>query len=369
MTMRNIRRLTVYLSLLFCLLAFGCSQEKPIKMAFNIPMSGDLSDYGNSIHNGVEMALDELDSSGKKPIAVDFQDNKGLPKDAVTIFQQQKIGGFDLYVSGVSPQTMSIIDNVSATGVPHFVYVFGAFVCDQYKNTCRTWLNFREEGENYIRFIKQRSPKKVAITYVDLAATAEEFDKIVIPYLKQNNIDYTVQVYPIEQADLRDVVEKLRAYNPDLLLVNGFKFQMVSLVKNLRALNLVKGDNVMCSMDLLDARPELSDDLVENLVLSAPGFLVNPTPKLVAWEKTYNAKYHHAPLYTDLYAYDMMKIVADAARTDTGRLDLRKAILHTSIPGITSDTLRFNANGDLHLDLPLSTYKNGKLTVYERKSY
>ena len=86
--------------------------ESKFTVACNVPMTGDLSFYGEYISNGVYMAMDELKDSmamNEMEIVYDFQDNAGVAKDAVSAYNRQKINGFDIYVSGVTNQTISFI--------------------------------------------------------------------------------------------------------------------------------------------------------------------------------------------------------------------------------------------------------------------
>ena len=67
-------------------------------------------------------------------LSLDIQDNASDATTALTIFNGQKQKGNDIYVSGVKPQTMSIIDEVEKLSIPHFVWSFDAYVTKRYAN-------------------------------------------------------------------------------------------------------------------------------------------------------------------------------------------------------------------------------------------
>src|SRR5207253_9637781 len=108
-----------------------------IRVAANLPMSGPLATYGVAVREGANMALDEVPSSGgarAAKIVVDWQDNAGDPKTAVSILQKQLLALPNLYVSGVKPQTMAIKDEISQQNIPHFVWIFDAHINQQNNN-------------------------------------------------------------------------------------------------------------------------------------------------------------------------------------------------------------------------------------------
>src|SRR4051794_32137220 len=62
-----------------------------VRIAANLPLSGDLATYGVSVRDGMTLALEALakeDPAGPK-LVFDWQDNASEPKTAVTIMQKQ----------------------------------------------------------------------------------------------------------------------------------------------------------------------------------------------------------------------------------------------------------------------------------------
>lgn len=340
--------------------------ENVVNVAMNIPITGPFGIYGQTIRDGALFALDDLSNQKSKiRINANIQDNAGETKAASNVFQQQMLSKVDIYVSGVKPQTLAIFDNVIEKGVPYFVWIFDAFVTDKYPTVFRTWVNYKYEPEKYFQYIKHKKAKRVAIACVNFPHTVEEFRDIVIPQLSQQGVQTVIEIYEWNIKEYRDLIVKLRAQKPDLYILNGFQENLVGLVKALRTYGLVAEGNVIGTYDLLDAANLLTKDELEGLKVIAPDFNIAQTPRLLEWKQNFKAKYNREPLYTDAYSYDMVMIIADAAK----RLTLPatseqwiRGLMETNINGITGP-LTFDKGGDLVLTLRIGNYVNGVLEL------
>jgi len=339
-------------------------KNKPIlKVAANLPLTGDLATYGISIRDGANYAMSEK-TENQKNISFDFQDNEGKPKNAVAVFRKQALEDYNIYISGVKPQTMSIIDEVSKIGKPHIVWVFDAFICSEYKETYRTWLSYKYEHEQYLKYIEKKPPSKVAILYANLPHAAQEFNDIVIPKIKGLGIDdksiYT-EAYDWTRKDYKDIAVKVKDFSPDIIVINGFKNTIIGLIQALRGYDLIKENNTIVTYDMLDAAEDLSSEMTEGVRVVAPTFSFETNNKTIAnWKKGFVQKYGRSPKYTDAYAYDMAKILIEISKFPIDSLSYR--ILKFKGTGITGP-LVFDQDGDLVSNLQIGVYRNGELVI------
>lgn len=346
--------------------------SRDVRIAANLPLSGDLATYGVSVRDGATLAAEDLAKeapSGPKAI-VDWQDNAGDPKAAVSIMQKQYLEPPDVYVSGVKPQTMAIKGQIEARGTPHFLWIFDAFINKGTRNNLRTWVNYKIEAPVYLEYVKGRQPKRVAIVYVNLPHSREEFTVLVVPKLKNLGVTKTfLEAYPIDQKDYKDIAVKVRDFKPDLIILNGFQATLVGLVRALRPLGLITDGNTISTYDMLDAAKVLGGDETEGIRVVAPQFVTRLDRKEIAdWSQRFDGRFGRAPLYTDAYAYDMMTIIYSAAQ----RLSLPatperwiEALRTTRLDGITGPC-SFDEDGDLITPLEIGVYRKGVL-VPERR--
>jgi ABC-type branched-subunit amino acid transport system substrate-binding protein len=337
-----------------------------VAVAANVPMTGVLSYYGNAIREGATMAVDEL---AKKPghlqLAVDWQDNGSDAKNAVTIMQQQYLRPIDIYVSGVKPQAMAIKDAISAKGTPHFIFTFDVYVNHNSSNNLRTWPNYKLEAPVYLEYARARGAHRVAIVYVQLPHTSEEFNTLVIPGLEKLGItDVYAEPFELGKKDFKDVATKVRAFKPDLIILNGFQADLVGMIRAARPLGLIHDGNTICTYDLLDAAKVLGPDELEGLRLVAPVFDTRPERELIRlWRERFQARYDKAPDYTHAYAYDMVTILNDAGSRLTLPATAEQwitALRATQTEGVTGP-LSFDEDGSLVTPVELGLYHDGKL--------
>lgn len=349
-------------------LVFNSCKQTPkkdsVRIACNLPLTGYFATYGSAVREGASMALSEV-SEPSAALDFDWQDNAGEPKTTVSIMQKQYLGPVDIYVSGVKPQTMAIMDQIAARGTPHFVWIFDPFINKNSRNNFRTWVSYKIEPRVYLDYAKSIAAKRVAITYVQLPHTLEEFDQIVIPGLReQGAADLIVEKYDYGKKDFKDIAVKFNQFNPDLIILNGFQAELVALVRALRPPGLIKENNTIATYDMLDAANILAADELENIRVITPLFASRPDREQVrAWRERFKKRYGKDPIYTHAFGYDMASIIIDAA----GRVKLPatpeqwiQALKSTDIMGITGP-LKFDADGDLITPLEVGVFRNGKL--------
>ncbi len=349
------------------------TDQNVVRLAANLPLTGDLATFGTSIHDGIAMALDDLRESkpGSPRLIIDWQDNVGAASTAVSIAQKQLFQSPDIYISGVHPSSMAIKDMIAAKGLPHFLWIFDLFLNSETDvsapNNCfRTWVNFKIEPPLFLNYAKEHKSKRVAIVYVRLPGNTEtEYERFVIPGLKQMGIkDLFVESYDASTKDFKDIAVKVQNFHPDLVIFCGFPKQEVATVRALRPLNLIKDANTLTSYDMLDVTKVLGKDELEGIRVTAPIFITRPdSEKVRRWTERFQARTHRSPLYTDAYAYDSIMMIYDAAK----RLNLPAsskqwidALRATNINGITGP-LSFDDDGSLKTPVELAVFRNGAL--------
>ena len=348
----------------------GCTKNESdkINIACNLPLTGDLATYGESVRDGSNFALFDLkNKAGENDLKLkfDWQDNQGEPKNSVNIMKSQYTKNVNIYISGVKPQTMSIIDEVSKKGTPHFVWIFDAFVCKNYKNTFRTWVSYKYEPDYYMEYVNKVKPKKIAIVYVVLPHTEEEFKNILIPRINNSGInDINVESYDITKKDFKDIATKVKEYKPDLIILNGFKANLIGLINSFRSQNLITDGNTIVTYDMLDAAEELSPASIEGIRMISPTFNVNKENKVLSdWKERFEKQFSRKPRYTDAYSYDMTNMIYEASKnlknTSTSS-EWSDALRKVNIQGITGNS-KFDQDGDMVISLEIAVFRNGKL--------
>ena len=339
----------------------GSGRSHDVQISANLPLSGPLATYGVAVREGATMAIEDNPATDLK---IDWQDNASEPKTAVSIFRKQLLSNPAIYISGVKPQTMAIKDEISQMNMPHFVWIFDANINDGSSNNFRTWVSYKIEPPIYMKYAQKRHAKRVAITYVQLPHTIEEFERILIPDLKSHGMDVFVEPYNFGRTDFKDIAAKIASFHPDLIILNGFQGDLVGLIRSLRPLGAITDGNTIATYDLLDAANILGPDEIEGVRIVAPVFETQPDrPRIAEWRSRFKEKYGRAPLYTHAFAYDMITAICKAADSLTlpaTNEDWIKALRSVDAEGVTGP-IKFDDDGDMVTPLEVGVYRNGQL--------
>ena len=336
-------------------------RTKGLLIAANLPLTGDLALYGQAIKSGFEFAQNNWEHDNPKSVRidVDWGDNRFNSAEAVTILQKQKQKNPYIYISGLKPQVMSIESNID---VPHFEWVPDMFFNKENNlNRFRTWISLSAEADVFTQYLSKMKPKRLSIIIVETPAAVEEYKMCIIPFVEKHldcEIDLNIFDMDAQANAFRDIVAKVSHFNPDVIMINGFIPQMVSIVKSLRAYNLIKNGNTIIGFDMLDAENVLSAEESEGIVVAAPDFIVSPTPKQEKWIETFIARYGRKPSYHAAFAYDMGMIIFSAL--NSGEEDIVEAIRHVSYDGIMGSS-NFDKCGSLKVRMFPAMYHLGKI--------
>jgi branched-chain amino acid transport system substrate-binding protein len=343
------------------------SNRKVVNVDANLPMSGPLAIYGSSIRDGAIMAIEDLEkeNSTSPLLKIDWQDNASEPKNAVSIWQKQSLDSPDIYISGLKPQASAIADQVTAKGIPHFLWLLDAFINKKSTNNLRTWVNYKIEAPLYLKYAKQIKAKRVAILYTLLPNTSEQFNTLVIPELKKQGIDQIfVEPFKIDTNEFRDITVKIKNFKPDLIILNGFQGELVAQVRALRPLGLIKNGNTIATYDMLSTMDILGADELEGIRVTSPLFVSRSDISAIKqWRARFKNKYNREPIFTNAFGYDMILVINDAAkRTQIPATSKQwiEAIRATNTQGVTS-TLTFDKDGTLITPLEVGVFQDGKV--------
>ena len=341
-----------------------------VRVTGNVPLSGDLAMYGEYIRNGVELANKDLGTKYPQDpkITFDWQDNQGEAKGAVSAMQRQYLTSPpDIYISGLKPQTAAITDRIKEKGTPHFTWILDVLINASSTNNIRTWINFKKESEVFIDYLKNKQINRVAILYGHTDAADEEYEELVEPALKAQGLtDSHIlrESYSIDRSDFRDLPLKVKAFNLDIVIVNGFVPHIVAMVKQFRVLEIIKNGNTLASLDMLDASSLLPVPDLEGIVVAAPLYLTrSDTTVLTEWKTHFKKIYGREPTYHEAYAYDMVQVIHDAStrlQLPATSKDWITALRKTHITGVTGD-MRFDDDGSLITTMEPAVYRSGKL--------
>ena len=318
-----------------CVIYFNKPQEKKedeLVVAVNLPLSGPISSFTGPYTKGLEMGIkDELTVQGLPESSVRFLigDNQGQAMIAATIFKQQGLNDYDVYIAGTSEMASAIVNNVN----PKKAFIPVAFdeqITEKGENNVRILANFALTKQNLFSFIEKKNPKKVAV--IAGCPVCQQFaERQTLPFLQEKGIAVHKEFFEWGFKEFRTVALKVKEYNPDLILVNAYASELERMIQTLREYGLIKNENTWASMDLVDLLDKKSPVSLDGIVFDTAEYTLNPDKDFI---ERYTKIYGLEPTYTSAYGYDTGRLIVKAW-VKSGKVTPETLIAQTPYDGVT----------------------------------
>ena len=327
--------------------AFGFSLSAlaaDIKLGAAEALSGPASQYGQSIKNGLQLAVDELNAAGGvkgNKISIQFEDEAGKKEQAIDVFKKLIFQDKVLMLFG--PTLSNSAQAADPIAQAAKVVVFG---------TSNTADGITSIGDHVFRnsvteadvlpetlrvAIKQAKIGKVAVLYGnDDVFTKSGYDafKKALENLKVPVT--TTETFAKGDVDFKAQLTKIKANGADAIVLSALIAEGAPIMVQARQLGIdlpFIGGNGMNSVKIFDLAKGKSD----NLWVGSPWALGNQTKENQHFVVAYTQKYKSAPDQFGAQAYDAMNIVATALGKIklSGNLETDRKALRDALPAVT----------------------------------
>lgn len=230
-----------------------CAQEKVVKIGVLLPMSGFLATTGEWIHNGISLAVDDINdaggikSMGGARIKIIVTDSKGNPDVAMAeterlILREKVCTIIGAYQSSTTFTSSNISEKYKVpymvatavkneiTGREGFKYVF--------RHTGNITFNAATMAKSFYEVATEIGYKLQTAAVIgentDFGQGAEQVLKKVLPELGIKIV--MVESYPLTISDVSPIITKLKNANPDVVFITGYVADTILMVKTAAAL-------------------------------------------------------------------------------------------------------------------------------------
>ena len=337
----NIPRALVAVALAACSAWAACAE---VRLGAAEALSGPAGQYGQSIRNGLALAIDEINAAGGvkgDKISLLIEDEQGKKEQAIDVFKKLIFQDKVLMVFGptlsnsaqaadpVAQSARTVVFGTSntadgITSIGDHVFRNSVTEADVLPETLRVAI-----GKAHI--------KKVAVLY----GNDDVFTKSGYDAFKKALADLKIPVTTTEtfakgDVDFKAQLTKIKASGADAIVLSALIAEGAPIMVQARGLGLdlpFIGGNGMNSVKVFD----LAKDKSDNLWVGSPWALSNQTKENQHFVVAYTQKYKSAPDQFGAQAYDAMYIVAAAlAKVKlTGNLDADRQLLRDALPSVT----------------------------------
>jgi branched-chain amino acid transport system substrate-binding protein len=363
----TIRHLLTSAVLGTALLASPALAQEEVKIGAIIPMTGGAASYGEWMRNGMSIAVDEINEKWgpNRKLTLITEDSKSNPKDAVTamnkLLSADKVQAVMTTLTGVTNALApiatqnKIVLTTSAT-LPG--------ITEQSEYLFRNATNLSSEINRLVDFTSGRY-KRAAVLWANLEWAKWGKDAFEAGFKKKGGEIVEDQSFAADATDLRAQLTKIRAANPDVVLVLAYKTTGVAL-KQARELGL-KAQFVGTLDFELPEVVEIGKDAADGAIYTKALFdPENPSSNAMrAYSEEYKKRFHQAPEVYGATMYDMLKMLAEAVASGKDTDGIRQHLLSVkNYPGASGETT-FTPTRDVNKPVELKTIKDGKYESYK----
>ena len=358
---------SVVLSFLFLIsVAVPSGAQNTLKIGAPQPMTGPDAPFGSKFKKAYDLALEEINSKGGvqgKKIEIIIEDHQAKNPLAATVTEkliaQYKVlaltggraSGQAVEIASVAQRlkTPYVVDHPSADIITAkgFEWVF--------RNN-PTGSIYPQAFNKFISEVPGALPKSAAVVY-DNTVFGKTIANSVMAFLKSKNVPIVSdEAYPVNTLDFKPLMTKVKAQNPDfLLMVAVSTTDAILLTRQAKEMGVAPRAFVGFGggFGVADIATELGP-LSEN-VFSSAAWSGNPNdPATKAFYKKFFDKYNFYPKEHEVEGYAVIYIIADALNRAklTGNLEgdreaVRQALLKTNMTTVFGKVKFGNWKGPL----------------------
>lgn len=363
-----------------CPVLGSASAETPVKVGIvQATSGGSAALYGVMQKNGAELAIDEINASGKlgdfKIVGI-HQDDGGDRGQSVNIFQrllfQEKVAiifGPTLATSAFAADPIAQkaqIPVIASSNTAPGITDMGDFI---FRTSPPEGMVF----PGVLNYVKNKyAPKTAAQIYgIDdtLMKTAYAVHKkaledgdikiIATETFQKGDVDYSAQL------------TKIKAANPDIIVIGGLAEETANIVRQARQLGIphstvILGANAAISTKLA----ELAGAAAEGFTVGSSWFIQYDSPRNKAFVEAYRKRYNSDPDTFAAQAYTAVYIFADALKRAGGptpSTKLRDAIAATKDFDSNAGSFSFDPKREPLVAPKVLVMKGGKFVLADAK--
>lgn len=358
------------------------SEAETIKVGLNYELSGNVATYGQGLTEGIELAVEEINSNGGvlgKQIELVKADNKSDNAEAANV--ATKLITRDKVVAILGPATSGNTKGAIPVATQHKVPLISAsataddITVDSNGNVrefiFKTCFSDSFQGFIMANFAFEDLKVKNAAILMD---NTSDYSKGLAKSFKERfeslgGTIVTEQAYQAKEKDFRAVLTNIKSANPDVLYLPGYYEEVGLIVKQARDLGLnvpVLGGDGYDSPKLVELA---GNEALNGVYFTNHYSSMDNSPEVVKFKEAFNAKYGKDPDAFNALGYDLAYFLADAIKRagEAEPLKIREALEATkNFKGITG-TLTVDENHNPIKAITIIEMKNGVQTFLKKQ--
>ena len=315
---------------------------EPIKIGAILPLTGPGAIWGESIQNGMNLALDKINSEDKISIEIIYEDSQFNPEKGVGAYNKlSKLDNVDVIVSAASRVSAAIVPLADADEIPVIsTLAVSKGLPELSKYSFRYSPNYIQYAEAHIPYIKDN------FNILAILSLNDEYGVSVVDEIKENLKESDVEIVSEEKfvpfsKDFKSELAKIKEKQPEAVIIIASPIEFPTILKQIKEINI---DAQLFDVGILAAKPnvEVVGDLGEGIITFEYNY--SKSDKGNVFIQDYQEKENIAPIYTSSFGYDIVNLI-DKARTSS---DILKGLQSIKMFGSLNGKLKVHENGEIN---------------------
>ncbi len=345
---------------------------KEIKVGAICPLTGDAAVYGQWFKNGIDLALEEINSQGgikNRKLIVIYEDSRADPKEGISAVQKlitvhnvsAIIGAMASSVTlAIAPiaEKNKVVLLSPASSAPKITYA-GDYVF-------RNWSSDVFEGKIMVDFAYEKLDiKRVAVLYINNEYGVGIKDVFETYFRKRGGMVVNSESYEQGATDFRTQLTKIKSKQPEAIYLPTMAKEAGQILRQAQEIGVQAQFLSIMGVEAPIVL-KVAGKAAEGVIYSYPGFdPESPSEIVQRFQAKYMAKYGEKAEAFAAHSYDALKIIASAIEKADCNADGIKNVLYEikDFPGVTGQTT-FDENGDVIKPVMIKVIKDGKFAPY-----
>jgi branched-chain amino acid transport system substrate-binding protein len=289
---------------------FKVFEKKPLTIGAILPLSGPAASGGENVRNGLNLALEEVNSQGGisgRKIELIVKDCKTDAATAKQVFtEMEKTSRPDLYLATLSPIVIALGPLVEENQVPlisPLITGSNKVIIEGKKWTFRTCAPSEVEVPTMITILNRKGVKNVGVIYQNDSFGQTIKEPFQLAFTSQGGI-VSAESFEPNTTDFKPQISRL--LNTEAIYLAGLPAYIEQLIKQLRELNY-RG---LITAVSAAAQPSISNLPEANGVYVAAQLCYNPDFSIANKVKErYESKYNKPFSHEAGYGYDLIRLL------------------------------------------------------------
>ena len=337
------------------------------------PLTGDASSYGNSVKNGAQIAVDEINEAGGAAgyqFELLFEDDELDEEKSVNAYNKLMDSNVNAILGSVTSGCSIAVSEVSKDdGILQITPSGSAQACTQYDNAFRICFTDPMQGELMAKYIIEKGIKKTAIIY----NVSDEYSKgiadaFTTEYQAAGGTISASESYNTGDIDFKTQLTTIKNSDAEALFLPVYYSDVASISEQAAGVGLALPYFGCDGWDGVIKQLNGDTSKIDGAVFLTPFVASSEDEKVKNFVEKYSEKFGATPDQFAADGYDGVYAMAKALEQTNGDASseaLISAMTSITVDGVTG-SMTFDASGEPNKDALVAVIKDGEFTPEEK---